>query len=179
MAVARETCVDDLAPDPGASLEGTARLDLLTVSVAGASFAIPLADVVEVLPAARTESLPGAPASVMGVLDLRGELVAVLDAHRCLGHDAPPLRPRDRFVVLRSGGSRRALRVDHAEGLVTVGRADVAMASSVAPEVVSGAGIARLPDGLLVVHDPERFLSVSDAGALRAALAALASRSEA
>lgn len=156
----------------------TGALDLLTVTVAGARFAIPLDDVVEVLPAARTEPLPGAPPAVIGVLDLRGEVVAVLDGHRCLGEEPPPLRQTDRFVVLRAGGQRRALRVDAAEGLVTVAADDVVAATTMAPDAVSTAGIARLPDGLLVVHDPERFLSVYDVEALQRALAALASASQ-
>lgn len=173
--VASTTGWEPLASRAAATAPSAASLDLLIVSVAGARFGIPLDEVVEVLPAARVAPLPGAPAAVMGVLDLRGELVAVLDAHRCLGHDAPPVRLGDRFVVLRSGRSRRALRVDDAEALVTVAREDVVAAASVAPQILSGAGVARLPDGLLVVHDPDRFLSVSDAEALREALGALAS----
>lgn len=175
--MAAPVSADGLLRD-GAQREHLGQVDVLTVTVAGARFGIPLDEVVEVLPAARTEPLPGAPPAVLGVLDLRGELIAVLDGDGCLGHRVPPLRTSDRFVLLRGGGYRRAIRVDHVERIVTVARDDIVAAASLAPDVVSGAGLARLPDGLLVVHDPARFLSVPDAHALRDALAALTGRRE-
>lgn len=147
---------------------------VLVVIVGGARCALPLDQVVEVLPAARIEPLPGAPTAVSGVLNLRGDVLPVLDGRRCLGLDATPLRPSDRFVVLRVGEQRQALRVDAALDVAVVPDDEVVTAASVMPEVLSTAGIARLPDGLLLIHDPARFLSSRDAAALRRALAGLA-----
>lgn len=147
-------------------------ISILVVRVADERCAVRLDDVVEVLPAARVEPLPGAPAAVLGVLDLRSDLVVVLDGHRCLGLDGDsPLRPSDRFVVLRVGDERRALRVDAADDVADIPAAHVTAVTSVAPEIATSAGIARLADGLLIIHDPSRFLSAADTASLHRALA--------
>ena len=143
---------------------------VLAVTVADVRCAIALDQVREVVPAAWVEPLPDAPAAVMGVLDLRGELLAVVDARNCLGLSASPLRPSDRFVVVASRDRPVVLRVDSADEIMEIPGDAVTEARTVAPDVVTAAGIARLSDGMIVIHDPDRFLSSQDSEQLRRAL---------
>lgn len=147
-----------------------AALTVLSFLIGPVRCGLPMEEVAEVLPAARLTPLPGAPAAVLGVLDVRGEVTAVLDGRRCLGLPDAALRPDDRFIVLAVGECRRALRVDAAEDLVAVPHDGITDAASVAPAALSCAGVARLPDGLLIIHDAVRFLSASDAATLKRAL---------
>lgn len=150
---------------------------LLIVRIGGVRCGLDLSDVVQVIAAATPEPLPGGPATVLGVLDLHGDVIAVLDGRACLGLDPAPLHPDDRFVVLAIGEGRQGLRVDAVEDLGEVTVDAVTGAASLGPAAMSAAGIARLEDGLLVIHDPTRFLSPRDATALASALAERAAES--
>jgi purine-binding chemotaxis protein CheW len=54
--------------------------------------------------------------------------------------------------------------------LITVGADAVERAAGGIPNAPYVAGVARLPDGLLVIYDLERFLSLDEAAELEAAL---------
>jgi purine-binding chemotaxis protein CheW len=57
-----------------------------------------------------------------------------------------------------------------------VDEAAIESGARVVPGVEYVAGIAKLPDGLIVIHDLERFLSLEEAGQLDAAGEAAARR---
>lgn len=149
---------------------------VLTFTIAGVRYGV-AADVVdEVVRAAAPTPLPGAPSVVLGLLDVRGAPVPLLDARRRFGHPPRPLDPDEQFVIARLAGGpdarRVALRVDRAEALVEVDPAAIEdprrHVASAAPQV---AGVVALDDGLLLVHDVARFLAAAEAEALEAALA--------
>jgi purine-binding chemotaxis protein CheW len=115
--------------------------------------------------------LPRSPAIVEGVINVRGTLVPVLDIRKRFGLPASEVAPSNHLILAEAGGRKVALRVDRAHELVTVDSRDIVPAdASIAGEgVVSG--MARLPDGVLVIHDLERFLSLDERKATELALA--------
>lgn len=126
-------------------------------------------DVAEIIRAVWVTLLPGAPDVIEGVIDVRGELVPVLDVRRRFGLDARPLSPDDHMVLVRVGTRRRAVRADRVLELANVAPAEVAQAGDL--EVPHVAGVARLADGLVLLHDLATFLSAAEARALDQALA--------
>jgi purine-binding chemotaxis protein CheW len=80
----------------------------LLVSASGRRFALPVDPVREVIPARSCTRIPGAPACVRGLLNLRGRLVTVVDlasrlelpAGRSAGRRVIVLRHADRVVGL-------------------------------------------------------------------------------
>jgi purine-binding chemotaxis protein CheW len=77
-------------------------------------------------------------------------------------------------VIAQAGPRLVALRVDRALELVTIDETAIEPAARVAPGADYVAGAAKLPDGLLVIHDLERFLSLQEAEQGDAAVAAAA-----
>jgi purine-binding chemotaxis protein CheW len=61
------------------------REDILVFDVAQQHYGLPVSEVREVLPRASLASLPGSPASLAGVLRLRGALLPVVDLRQRLG----------------------------------------------------------------------------------------------
>lgn len=151
-------------------------LQVVVVEVEGRGCGLLARDVHEVVAAVRPSPLPGAPPEVEGLVDLRGTTVPVLDLRVQFGLPGRPVRPSDRLVVVDAAGRRLALRVDRVVDLVPVAAADVD-AHPLAGAGVT-AGVARLPDGLLVICDLEAFLSADDVVALDLALAARDARGE-
>jgi purine-binding chemotaxis protein CheW len=132
---------------------------------AGTTFALPAADVVEVLRMAAAAPVPGAPAYLRGVLDLRGALVPVVDVRVRLGARQRPARPEGQLIVVRSGARRVALEVDRVRDLVEV-PADACQASAewgVAAPLAAGA--LALSDGAVVVHAVDAWLAAADEAA--------------
>lgn len=129
-------------------------------------------DVVEVLHAVRIVALPGAPAAVEGAINLRGTAVPVFDLRQRFGLERRPLTPQDRLVIMSSGGRSIALRVDHALDLVEVSSEDLQQAPSVGSVRGDATGLVRLPDGLVVICDPDTFISGDEAIVLDELLAA-------
>lgn len=156
--------------DVGDGPDAPDRCQVVVVEIDGRRIGIPAEDVLEVQPAAAVTPLAGAPANIDGVLDLRGELIAVLDGRARIGADRRPPRLNDRFVVVRTAARTMAVRVDAAVALSEVTIVDAERGGSLTADVLRGAGLARTVDGLLVVHDVEAFLSVEESADLERAL---------
>lgn len=173
----------DLLPRRAVSIDGTSsaryswplenledRLTVLAFELAAQRCALPLADVTEVQRAVAITRLPNAPAGVEGVFDLRGSLVPVMDLRARLGLPPKALEPGDRLVVATMRGLPVALRVDRTEWMLEVDQRAVESTTELAPDADLLAGVAKLPDGLLLICDLHRFLSRTEETALRGAL---------
>lgn len=93
-------------------------LVLLGFSVAGSAYAIEVIHVREVLAQADVSRRPWAPPAIAGVINVRGEIVAVADAARLLavgetGSGGP-------VIVLDGGGYPLGLRVDAVDAITTI-----------------------------------------------------------
>lgn len=72
---------------------------VLTLEAAGAAYALPAADVHEVVPQAQLRELPHAPAWLRGLLGYRGALVPVVDLSSLLGGGPTPSRMSVRILI--------------------------------------------------------------------------------
>ncbi|HWA16570.1 MAG TPA: chemotaxis protein CheW [Gemmatimonadales bacterium] len=144
---------------------------LLSFELSGRRFALTSTVVREIVRAVSMAPLPKAPPIIEGVINVRGTLVPVLDIRQRFGLPAVPLSASDHLILAAAGLRIVAIRVDQATGLVTVPEEDIDSAEARVPGAELVAGIARLPDGALVIHDLERFLSLDEGNATTAALA--------
>ncbi|HVY62287.1 MAG TPA: chemotaxis protein CheW, partial [Planctomycetota bacterium] len=107
-------------------------------------FGVPLAAVREVLPSLASEPLPGAPGAIEGVIDVRGEVVPVVDVRARLGLGARAISIADHIVVARAGDRTVGLRADRALGLARVPAGAFAGAEGITALEAPVAGVARL-----------------------------------
>ncbi|WNG42559.1 purine-binding chemotaxis protein CheW [Archangium violaceum] len=145
--------------------------EVLLFTLEGQRYALPMEDVRELVRAVRLTPLPRAPVVVEGLLDLRGELLPVLDMRRRFRLPARPLSSSDHLVVAQAGSRRVALRVDRAEGLLALEPGSLDSTPRELPGVGYVAGALKLPDGLVLLHDLRTFLSEAEALELEEALA--------
>jgi chemotaxis signal transduction protein len=125
------------------------------VEVASETLALPLADVEEVLQMVALTTVHGSPAGVEGLLDLRGEILPVVDMRRRLALEVRPAVPDDQLLVVRDGARRLVLRVDRVIGLaeaageIVPGRRG-ALGAATRGAVHHAGGVALVPalDGL-------------------------------
>lgn len=106
------------APTPESPTDGGERL--LRVRAAGQVCGVPLADVHEIVPLGRLTRVPGAPAYVLGLMNLRGVLVTVLDLARRLGLREEPTARGVVLLVPRDGSGVAGCAVDAVRDVVPV-----------------------------------------------------------
>lgn len=124
-------------------------------------------EVDEVHRAVEIVPVPLAPDVVEGVVDLRGQVIPVIGLRRRLALPHSAVRPSDRLVFVRLPSRRVALRVDAVLDLMRVQQTGGVQAVVDAPHLQ---GIARLDDGLLLIHDVAAFLSSEESASLDEAL---------
>jgi len=93
--------------------------DLLVFDVAQQRYGLRIGQVREVLPRASVTSLAGCPASLVGLLHLRGALLPVVDLRERLGLAAVSPRIGQCIVVISRDVADIGFLVDAARGLVT------------------------------------------------------------
>ena len=153
---------------------GEARADtlqLLVFEVGYKRLALPAMQVREVFQAVAVGSLPRAPEIVEGAVNSRGQVIPVLDVRSRFGLPPEPISPRQHMIAAFSGGRLVVLRVDRIVELVSVAAGRVTAAAQALPEVELAAGVVALDDGVLVIHDLDRFLTGQEAAGLEQAIA--------
>lgn len=121
-------------------------------------FALPLHCVRRVIANAKPDLLPGAPDIVLGVLNVAGEIVTLIDFRRRIGGPATELNLAQRLLIVDIGGFAVAFVVDGVIGISSREREHL----HGVPAPLSGAefvdAVIRLDDGLSIIVNPEKFL---------------------
>ena len=144
--------------------------EILVFEVGGQRYGLPSADVLELVRAVTITPLPGAPAVIEGVVNVRGRVLPVLDVRARFRLPVRPLDPSDIFIVASAGRRRVILHVDHATHLALVDEACIQSPETLGPNATYVAGVARLKEGLVMIHDLTTFLSSAEAASLDEAL---------
>jgi purine-binding chemotaxis protein CheW len=149
---------------------------VLVFELEGRRFGVPADRVREVVRAVALTPVPGAPSVVEGLLDLRGEVLPVLDLRRRFELPIRPLKLSDQLIVLELVSRTVALRVDAVGALLRLddGQPEPLPSAALAPFL---RGLVRLAEGMILLPEPERFLLEAEAEALSSARSAAEVRS--
>lgn len=129
-----------------------AMLQVVVFDVAGESYGVPVGSVREVLrvPEAMAR-LPQSPDLVVGAIDVRGTVLAVVDQRRRFDLPLGEAGPRRRIIVLEAGGSVVGLLVDGVSRMLRLPADAVRPAPDFSADAGNGVDrIATLADGSLL-----------------------------
>lgn len=152
--------VDGVAPQP---------VGIVVFEVDGVRYGVVARHVREILPAVPPVPLPGGPEIVWGVMNLRGQVVPVVDLRARLRLSRKEIGLTDHMIVASAGAQLVVLPTDRVIEVVEVEPAHIEGAITVAA-VRPFAGVAKLSDGLVVIHDLDSFLSREETDQLQDAL---------
>lgn len=138
--------------------------------------ALPLSDVERVVRAVYVTPLPGAPAIVCGVANVQGRVIPVVDLRRRFRLPQREMALTDRLVIAHTAQRAVALVADSVSGVIEHAGPDRVDAEAILPGLAYIDGVVKLDDGLILIHDLERFLSLDEAEALDRAMAAAEER---
>jgi purine-binding chemotaxis protein CheW len=135
----------------------------------GHLFGVDILDVKEVTTEVTCTRIAHAPSEVMGLVNIRGHIHLALDLRSLLGIPATPLTRDSRLVLFKpTVGHSFGVVVDAISEIHTISPArietfpaslhEVSMPQMRRVDLISAIG--KLPDELLVVLDPRRFLTI-------------------
>ena len=130
---------------------------LLLLELGDALYALDSRSVHEIVPTVPATRLPGAPDYVRGVVNLRGQLVTVIDlAHRLTGQ---PLRnPESSTIVVRSGERVLGLSVDEVRDVQSIDAGAEGLPSAELGTGTLVKGMGRLGDEVVIVVDVDEIV---------------------
>jgi purine-binding chemotaxis protein CheW len=164
---------DDLragALAPGRSATGLSMM-LVTFVLDEYRYALPLAAVERVVRAVAITGVPEAPRAIAGVVNMRGEIVPVVNLRRRFGLPERAMKLSDQLIVARTAQRTFALMADEVTGVVDCGDQDILATDSIMPGMRRLDGVAKEKAGvLLVMGDLDKLLSPDEEHALEAAL---------
>lgn len=136
---------------------------LCTFYVAGQLFGVEVAQVQEVMRDYATTRIPLAPAPVAGLINLRGQIVPIVELRRCLSLPARGPDTSAENIVLSTDAGAVSLRVDAVDDVITVS----SDAFEAPPDNVRGLtrrlvrGVYKLERGLLLVLSTQVVLELA------------------
>jgi len=152
------------SPMPPTALGGT----YLVFTLGGDEYAVSVAGVREIVGPLPITRVPGLPPAVLGVVNLRGRIIPVVDLRVRFAIDAVDHGERTCIVVVQSGGAEYGVMVDRVLEVAAIGEDAIedapAFAAGVDTEYLCG--IARHGTQVRLLLDLSRVL----AGHLQAAL---------
>jgi purine-binding chemotaxis protein CheW len=147
---------------------------LLGFTLGHQRYALRLAAVERVVRVVEIVPLPRAPDIVLGVINVQGRVIPVVDTRKRFALPVRRLTLDDHLIVARTPRRSVALLVDRVSGAIECAAADVIAAAEILPAMAYVDAVAKLADGTILIHDLANFLSLEEEAGLDAAFDAAA-----
>lgn len=144
---------------------------LVVFSVDDCRYALPLEAVERVVRVVEITALPKAPEIILGVVNVQGRVIAVANVRKRFGLNEREPALSDQLVIARTPLRAVALIVDEVTGVLEYSQGEAVPAQSVVPGIDYVVGVVKLSDGMVLIHDLERFLSLDEERDLDEAMA--------
>ena len=136
-------------------------LQWVTFQLAGESYGINVMQVQEVLRYSEVAAVPGAPAYVLGIINLRGNVVTVIDTRHRFGLEPGELTDNTRIVIIESENHVIGILVDSVAEVVYLRESEVETAPNVGNEDSAKfiQGVCHKNDELLILVALDKLLT--------------------
>ncbi|MFH0994907.1 MAG: chemotaxis protein CheW [Pseudomonadota bacterium] len=141
-------------------------MQLLIFELDEQSYALHLSEVEKIIRAVAVTALPGKPEIVLGIISVHGRIVPVVDIRKRFCLPERKMQLSDQLIIARTAHRTLALLVDSTAGVVELSEEDIVKAEEIVPNLGYVEGAARLKDGIILIHDLDRFLSLEEEKAL-------------
>lgn len=126
-------------------------------------FALPLLDVREVVAPGNVTPVPQSPAYFLGIMNLRGLIVSIVDLRKKIGVAAAS-GSENAVVICSLGGIAIGFLVDAVVAVVTPNAEELSDASSIQGQRNDHylTGVYRQKDGIVLLVDPTKLVDTTD-----------------
>ncbi len=135
-------------------------------------YTLPLPNVERVVPAAYVTPLPKAPGIVIGIINVQGQVIPVINLRRRFQLPERTLDPADQFIIAHTPRRTVALTVDRVIGVIDISKQAIVHRADILPSIEHVTGAVKQEDGVILIHDLEACLSFDEERTLDKALQA-------
>ena len=153
------------------ALEAPDTATILVYTIDAQAYGLFLCDVERMVRAVAVTPLLEAPDTILGVINVQGRVMPVVNTRRKLQLPDRAVALDDQFIVARTAKRLVALAVDSVEGVLERPKAEVITGEEVVPGLENLKGILKLDDALILIYDLDRFLFSEEEKGLDDALA--------
>lgn len=137
----------------------------LTFELSDAFFGIPTTAVQEIFLLPEVTPTAEACSGIIGVVNLRGEILPIVDLHYLLGQSSPPLQPNDHIIVVQCQDQQVGMVVQHVCEVQAIETGDIQtilpyqyFSEGVSTTLI--AGIAKLESTLVTLIQPAHVVQL-------------------
>ena len=136
-------------------------IQLVTFRLKDETYGINVMQVQEVLRVTEIAPVPGAPGYVLGIINLRGNVVTVIDTRTRFGLPTGELDDASRIVIIESDEQVVGILVDSVAEVVELRQTEIDSAPNIGNEESARyiQGVASRDDNLLIVVDLNKLLT--------------------
>ena len=133
----------------------------VTFQLAGETYGINVMQVQEVLRVTEIAPVPGAPDYVLGIINLRGNVVTVIDTRLRFGLSTKEMDDSTRIVIIEAEDQVVGILVDSVAEVVDLRASEIEAAPNVGTEESSKfiQGVASVDSELLIIVDLNKLLT--------------------
>ena len=144
-----------------AQVQDNATLRWVTFFLSQEKYGINVMQVQEVLRVSEIAPVPGAPNYVLGIINLRGNVVTVIDTRQRFGLESKEMDDSSRIVIVESSDQVVGILVDSVAEVIDLQLSEIESAPNVGTEDSSRfiQGVASQNDELLIIIDLNKLLS--------------------
>lgn len=127
-------------------------------------YGIKVMQVQEVLRMTEIAPVPGAPDYVLGIINLRGNVVTVIDTRKRFGLQEKQAEDATRIVIIEAANQVIGILVDSVAEVADLRTSEMESAPNVGSDESSKfiQGVSSQGDGLLILVDVDKLLSVNE-----------------
>lgn len=116
--------------------------------------------------------LPNAPDIILGVVNFQGRVIPVINVRRRFRLPEREIALTDQLVVAHTARRAVALMADSVLDVIASSEQNFVATANIFPKLEYVEGVVKLTDGLIFIHDLEKFLSLEEESSLDRALEA-------
>jgi len=146
-------------PDPGTN-------QIVVVTLGDRRYGLPLSAVERIVRVVDVTSLPKGPDIVIGLVNVQGRVIPVINVRRRFHLPEREIVLTDQMVIARTTRRSVALVVDSVTGVLEYSEHEAVEAQDVLPGLQYVEGVVKLDDGLILVHNLDKFLSLEEEAVL-------------
>lgn len=143
---------------------------ILVFKIEDQRYGLYLTKVDRVIRAVEMTQLPKAPGIVTGVINVKGRICPVFDIRKRFRLSSKEIDINDCIVLSRTSKRNVALWVDEVENVIEIPEEKIIAAEKIIPGLDYVEGVAKMDDGMILIHNLDTFLSIEEENVLNESL---------
>ncbi len=133
-------------------------------------YALRIAAVDRVVRVVEINPLPQAPEIVVGVVNMQGQIVPIINVCRRFHLPEREIALTDQLIIAHTARRPVGLVVDAVIDVIESLEQGIASTESILPDLEYVEGVVKVQDGLVLIHDLDKFLSLEEETSLTQAM---------